>query len=249
MRYAFCVTTWSGSKLVETISYLPKGARCLVVDLSQHSWALAKGWNYGIDRLCNQEGYDVAIVLNDDVVLRPDTGDLLAWALLEGQYQQSWTDREMLVISARHAAPSDACTDVPDWDLLNAAEPKMQPGPDFAMFGITAKAFELVGPFDEEFGVWHEDRDYHHRIQLAGYEAGAYPAAWHFRNGTTRTDPERAAAGHGIFRRSRERFVEKWGGDCHHERFTRPFDPSSAVPNLGERLVSGEDISRIVDGA
>src|SRR2546430_928018 len=112
MRWAYCVITYSGSMLVETIHSVPKDARLLVVDNSQTGWSLAKSWNYGIRRLCGEEGYDAVILMNDDIVLREDTGEILARGLLEDQLKfpnGALNDgRLLLLISARHASPSDA---------------------------------------------------------------------------------------------------------------------------------------------
>jgi hypothetical protein len=227
VRYAFCVTTWSGARLQQTIAHLPRDARVLVVDTSQHQWSLSRAWNYGIDRLCTQEGFDAAFVLNDDVILRHDTAALLADAL-ENQSECEWTDRELLLISARHASPSDACTDEPDWTLLDSRDPHHQPGPDFSAFITSPRLFEKVGRFDEGFAVWCGDNSMHRLIQMAGYEAGAYAPYWHFRNGTTRSDPERQAVMQGIFDQDRAHYVDVWGGWLGAETHTVPY--GEAVP-------------------
>jgi hypothetical protein len=230
VKFAYAVTKWNGSMLDQTLHSIPPSSRVLVVNNKANNWPLSRGWNYAIDQLLWREGFDAAIVMNDDVVLRPDTGDLLAGALLRTPAFVDWTGRELLLISARHAAPSDACTDVPDWDLLRAANPVLQPGPDFACFCVGRKLFERVGRFDEEFEAFFEDNDMHRRIQLAGFEAGAYAPYWHFRNGTIRTDERRAQeVRNGLFERSKRRYCEKWGvpydqqNPIGRETFYQPF--------------------------
>jgi hypothetical protein len=225
MRWAYAVTTYSGAMLVETIHSIPKGTRLLVVDNSQHDRSLSWCWNYAIERLCLQEGYDVAICMNDDVVLRWDTGEDLARGLLEYQHtsMKKWTSRELLLLSARHAAPSDARTNEVDSDLLEAAETKFEPGPDFACFATTARLLSLVGHFDEGMQLYHEDNDMHRRIQLAGYEAGAFAPYWHFLNGTIRTNPELGARARALFEQSKQRYIDRWGGYLGQERFTTPY--------------------------
>ena len=224
MRFGFVVTTWNGARLVETISHIPKGSRCLVVDNSQTGWTLARAWNYGAGRLFS-EGYDVAIVCNDDIVLRPDTGELLATKLLELE------SNGYVLLSGRHAATNDHHTDSPDWTLLNSAVPALRPGPDFALFAITHRTFDLVGSFDEKFvPCWHEDNDYHRRIDLAGYQAGAYAPYWHYLNGTLRTDPERQAQVRaGAFEASKAYYIRKWGGIPGQERFVVPYGEKVGV--------------------
>jgi hypothetical protein len=228
---AVVVTTWNGHFLERTLEHLPPDVHRIVIDVRANRWPLSRAWNSGIDRLLWQR-FEAVVVMNDDVIVRPDTVDLLAWGILEGQhdvrYHSSWGDRKphLLLLSARHASLSDACTDEPDWALLSAAQPEWQPGPDFAMFAVTRELFERVGRFDEGFDpAWFEDNDMHRRIQLAGYEAGAFAPYWHFRNGTVRTDPERLAVAHnGGFERSKQHYIEKWGGPLGQERYTTPFD-------------------------
>src|SRR5215472_5982651 len=120
MRFAYGVTTWGGNLrpwFKETLSHIPTGSRVEIVDNSVSKWSLAKAWNAIADKLLWDETYDACIIMNDDVVLRPETGELLAWGLLEGQFQDNdyddyWhTGRpELLLLSARHAAAA-VCTD------------------------------------------------------------------------------------------------------------------------------------------
>lgn len=229
MRWAYCVVTYSGAKLVETVHSVPKGERLLVVDNSQTGWSLSKAWNYGIERLCGEEGYDAAILMNDDIVLREDTGEILARGLLEEQ--QTFPNgplndgRLLLLISARHASPSDAFTDTPDWDLLGKAEPRWQPGPDYSCFVTSLNLLRLIGPFDEGFNpCYFEDNDSHRRIQLAGYEAAALAPYWHFRSGTYRTDAAARARIDASFEGNKQRYIQKWGGIPGQERYLRPYN-------------------------
>jgi hypothetical protein len=225
MRIAYVISTWSGARIVETIHSVPKNSRLLIVDNSQHGWPLAKSWNYAIERLCVHEGYDAVIVMNDDIVLRPDTGELLAQGLLIDQFKQGF-DRELLILSARHANHGDMYTDDVNWKLLNAKRAEFQPGPDFSCFATTKKLLEVIGPFDEHFvPAYFEDNDMHRRIQLAGFEAYAYSPYWHYRSVTVRTDPERARElSSGAQARSRDYYIAKWGGMPGSEIFPTPFN-------------------------
>lgn len=230
MRIAYAISTWSGARIVETIHSIPKGQRLLVVDNSQHGWPLAKSWNYAIDRLCVHEGYDAVIVMNDDVVLRQDTGQLLAEGLLNEQFNQGY-DRELLLLSARHSNHGDMYTDEVNWKLLHDKPAQFQPGPDFSCFCTTKKLLEVVGPFDEHFvPAYYEDNDMHRRIQLAGYEAYAYAPYWHYRSVTVRTDPERAReVGGGAQAKCRDYYISKWGGTPGNEVFSTPFNRGLAI--------------------
>ncbi len=220
-KIGYCVTSYNhGPWLRLTLEHLPKDAEVLLLDTREFGGNLNQTWNHGIRTLLAD--HDVAIVLNDDVILRPDTGELLADGLLR-QADVHWTGIELLLLSARHAAPNDNRTNDADWDLLNAAEPRFQPGPDFACFAVTQKLFDVVGPFDEGFQVYASDNDMHRRIQLAGYEAGAYAPAWHLLNGTIRASAERQAAVHAIFEHDIAFYKHKWGGWLGEEQTTIPY--------------------------
>lgn len=225
MKFAYAISTWSGARIVETIQSIPKGSRLLVVDNSQHGWPLARSWNYAIERLCVHEGYDAVVIMNDDVVLRPDTGKLLVKGLLEDQFKQGF-DRELLLLSARHANHGDMYTDEVNWKVLNGKSPQFQPGPDFSCFATSKKLIERIGPFDEHFiPAYFEDNDMHRRIQLAGFEAYAYAPYWHYRSVTVRTDPERAREiSSGAQAKCRDYYIAKWGGLPASETFLTPFN-------------------------
>lgn len=230
MRYAYAISTWNGARIIETIQSLSKDRRLLVVDNSQRGWPLAKSWNYAIDRLCRGEGFDAVVIMNDDVVLRPDTGDLLVKGLLEDQFKQGY-DKELLLLSARHANHGDMFTDKVNWDLLNAKKPEFQPGPDFSCFATTGRLLDVVGEFDENFNpAYYEDNDMHRRIQLAGYEAYAYAPYWHYRSMTVRTDNERRLQMEsGAQQKCRQYYISKWGGDPGFEQYVTPFNRNSSL--------------------
>lgn len=238
MRVAYVVTTWSSLRLVETVHSLPRGTRLLVVDNSQHGWSLSRGWNYGIDRLLYREGYDAVVVMNDDVVLRPDSGENLARALLVDQHEQPALrpGPEALLVTCRHANHGDMYTDEVNHELLSAAVPQWQPGPDFSCFCVGRRLFEVVGKFDEGFNpAYFEDNDMHRRIQLAGYEGYAVTPYWHYRSGTIRGDGERRSVVEGGgFAASRSHYCRKWGvpddgrNPIGRETFAVPFNGRAA---------------------
>lgn len=231
MRVGYVVTAWSSVRLVETVHSIPKGARLLVVDNSQHGWSLSRGWNYGIDRLLYREDYDAVVVMNDDVVLRPDSGENLSRALLEG-WNRTINGPDPLLVTCRHANHGDMYTDEVNHVLLNDAKPQWQPGPDFSCFCVDRRLFEIVGKFDENFvPAYHEDNDMHRRIQLAGYEGYAVTPYWHYRSGTIRGDGERRAVlDGGGFAASRSYYCRKWGvlddgrNPIGRETYTAPFN-------------------------
>ncbi len=208
MRVAYLVVAFSSPYLVETIHSIPTGSRLLSFDNSVHDWPLAKVWNYGIDRLCRQEGYDAVIVCNDDIVLRPGTGDTLAQALAEHP--------ELLVISARHTPLSSEPAD--DLGVGTC---------DFGCFCTSARLLDIVGPFDENlWPAFFEDNTAHWQIRVAGFEAAScgYAPYFHHHNGTIKHDPARRALVEQRFPRLRQYYIDRWGGPPGQERFTLPFN-------------------------
>lgn len=237
IKFGYAITTYGqGSFLRTTLDSIPNGSIIEVIDTKQRSWPLARAWNYAMDRFLWDMALDAVIISNDDVVFRPDTGSLLAWGIIEGQFERNniepwikcedyWPEdqrgKELLLLSARHAHWSDACTSTPDNEMLTNAEPIWQPGPDFSCFCVSRRLGQVIGRFDENYNpAYFEDNDTHRRIQLAGYEAGALAPYWHFRNGTTRTDPERAAAVQASFEKCKKYYCDKWGA---------PYDSGSPI--------------------
>jgi hypothetical protein len=239
MRWAYAVTTYSGAKLVETIHSVPKGARLLVVDNSQHGHCLSSGWNYAIERLLG-EGFDAVVVMNDDIVLRADSGENLARALLKEQFEhpERRPGPEALLVTCRHANHGDMYTDEVNQALLDAAAPRWQPGPDFSCFCVGQRLLEVVGRFDENFSpAYFEDNDMHRRIQLAGFEGYAVTPYWHYRSVSYRTDPSwRAQLEGGGFDNAKRYYCAKWGAPyapginpIGKEAFTVPFNRAEAA--------------------
>ena len=231
MRYAYVVTTWNGARLHETLASIPPGSRVEVVSTKQpEPRPLSAAWNSAIDWLL-AEDYDAVIVTQDDVVLRHDTGQNLAAALVEN-WNRTIDGPEAVLVTARHANHGDMFTDQVNWERMNAARPEWQPGPDFSCFCVDHRLFERVGRFDENFDpCYFEDNDMHRRIQLAGYEGYAVTPYWHYRSMTRRSDPERNAfLDSGGFAASRSYYCEKWGAPddgaipIGRETYTVPFN-------------------------
>lgn len=214
-KIGYVVPTWNGARLVETLHSIPAGARCLVIDNSIQNWPLSKAWNYGIDRLCRKEHCDAVIVMNDDIVLAPDTGEKLAWALLQGQYGR--VKPELLLVSGYNIAmerPGALPHNLPEFSC------RWKTGPDFSCFATNARLLDVVGPFDEGFQAYCEDNDMHLRIRLAGYEGASYAPYYHYASTTVKTDPSRR----GIVGTSKQRYLQKWGGEPGHERYATPWN-------------------------
>jgi hypothetical protein len=232
-RIAYVVTTWYGHKLIETIQSLPKGERLLVIDTSVNGWCLAKAWNYGLRKLTIDEGYDVAIVLNDDVVLKPETGQDLADALLVRQWvdERPDKDREVLLLSgyniSHHGVPPSSPPTKAAKDL-DEFKVRWGTGPDYSCWAATRKLLDVIGPFDESFvPAWFEDNDSHYRIFGSGFQALSYAPYFHYAsqtvNGGGPISEARKSETQVMFDANKAYYVKKWGGLPGRETYTVPF--------------------------
>jgi GT2 family glycosyltransferase len=244
-RYAYAVTTYNGSKLIETVQSLPTDARVLVLDQSQVDRPLAAAWNYGYHRLVEQEGFDYVITMNDDVVLAPDTGDLLYEAIDIRQYEDArpCRDQMILLVSAynvrdvNRGTPQDPPKFTSDDFRSDQKRPKHMrqfqarwgTGPDYSCFIFGRTLIQQVGEFDERFPLYFEDNDSHQRIRLSGFEALSYAPYYHYGSGTTNSNPGIQEFVAGKYRASEEYYLRKWGGPPGQERNIAPFKPALVV--------------------
>lgn len=223
-KYAWAVTTWSGGHLVETIHSIPSGDRLLVIDNSQTGNCLSWSWNYAIDRLCKEEGYESVIICNDDIILQPDTGDLLSDALLNRQFtdDRPEKDRLLLIVTAYNlrARAGSGPEEQKESEGL-----RWKPHPDFSCFCTSIQLHETVGRFDEQFQpAYAEDNDMHRRIFVGGFQAMSFSGYFHYGGGTTNEDVERHSEVRATFDRNIAYYRLKWGGNPGNERFTLPFN-------------------------
>lgn len=97
---------------------------------------------------------DYALVVNNDVLLRPDT------------YRRLVEDGGQFVTCVGNDDPQ--CIG-PPWE-----EPKEtpRPHPDFSCYLIRQECWRTVGPFNQDFsGAYAEDSDYHVRLHRTGINA------------------------------------------------------------------------------
>ena len=98
-------------------------------------------------------------------------------------------------------------------------------GPDFSCYLIRRECHEKYR-FDERFSpAYHEDSDYHRRLWLGGDGgkiAGCTLPYLHYGSRTIHRSPEALQAFQPQFAACRARYVQKWGGEPHHERKLNP---------------------------
>jgi GT2 family glycosyltransferase len=116
--------------------------------------SVSASWNFGLNFCFRNLRADYALVLNNDIELRPDT------------YRHLVADGGGFVTGVG----SDDYTKIVPLEDPDPA--KKRKHPSFSCFLIRREVFEKVGPFDERFeGAYCEDMDYHMRMHAAGIEA------------------------------------------------------------------------------
>jgi GT2 family glycosyltransferase len=162
---------------------------------------LAKSWNEGI-LLAADKGFEVTLVVNEDVLMGAGDVNRLAEAALERP--------ECLLVMGR---------------AYHAYEARWGPS-EYGCFAITPRALSTLGCFDENFfPVYCEDSDYRRRAALAGLENYCCPDTNILHGGgESLGDPALAAQNRVTYQRNREYFIRKWGEVDGHCRFERPFD-------------------------
>jgi len=151
---------------------------------------VSASWNYaleGIFRNCPH-----ALVVNNDVELRPDT------------YRSLLEDGGDFVTAVS----------VDNVEGIRGEWRKApRPHPDFSCFLIRKKVWETIGRFDESMKLYASDGDYHLRMQKAGITAYTIGIPFfHYASGTLKSAmPGEKAAISAQADRDRYTFELKWG--------------------------------------
>lgn len=224
-----------------TVAWL-KTQRDIAVMHLRPALSVAGAWNAALKYWFYSQGAEWALVVNNDVELRPDTyRHLLADG---GGFVTAVGTRDpekitpAAYIKTRAVGPTTAePMSIPvfiDPDPL-----KKRPHPDFSCYLIRRETFEKVGPFDDGFArAFCEDSDYHVRMQLAGIKAEALelPFLHHGSQTIKNADPVEARLIGLQADRNREYFLKKWGFAVGSEAYYRWF---SADPPQEEYDTAG----------
>lgn len=143
------------------------------VSYRQQPLSVAASWNFGLKWLF-ENGVQHVLVMNNDVLLRPDFY------------------RELLAANLPFATGVGVSTvNQMDEEYVRQDRPR----PDFSGFLIRKECWEKVGPFDERYKTaFYEDNDFHVRLHRAGITATCIGIPfWHFGSGTIKeaTNAER----------------------------------------------------------
>lgn len=185
---------------------------------NEERWSCTKSWNYGVNDAF-ERGFDYVFIINNDVILRPDTIDILI-----DRFEADVNHGLALVSSMDVSGEAD-----PHKMLeLNRDDVTEAEHPCFSAFMISRKTWESIGEFDEGFKpAYFEDNDYHYRINLAGLKAIICPRSMFYHFGS-RTQNEASEDGKPmvpgpLFENNRAYYSAKWGGVPGQEKWKTPF--------------------------
>jgi len=181
-----------------------------VLPLIQNNWDVNHGvsvaWNHGLQDAI-EEDCDVAVIINDDVVLGRGTLDKLV------------ADVEDLdLVSAASGEETEPGLRMDD--------------SDFACFAVKPEDFvEKFGWFDEKYKLgYFEDNDMSYRIRLMGNRQAVRRDARFFHEGSvTQFWNGGRVVSHELFRRNQARYEAKWGGMPRSEVYDSPFDHGGSI--------------------
>jgi len=191
--------------------------------------SLSAVWNRAL-RFCWEAGATEAWAVNNDVRLHQDTYAVLlnamtvarAWFVTGVSVKEGQFDPTMDL----WAAPG---TPTPSRDDGIRPEGFHYGGPDFSCCLIRKECHRWF-QFDEGFvPAYHEDNDFHRRLQLAGFGERIYGLNipfLHYGSATVNRSPDIRAQWQPRFAACQRYYVEKWGGLPGSETFTFPFNQS-----------------------
>lgn len=169
---------------------------------------VSKSWNYGIQDL---RWCDYIFVINDDVILQPETLNLMI---------DAYREHDMHILNPRNTRD-----DEPSEGLAEHC--------DFSCFMLTYEVFKKIGTFDENFfPAYFEDNDYYYRAKLLGLKVGTAKWIPFFHSGsiTQFMDQKNPVVPGQLFEANRAYYISKWGGEPGHEVFLTPYNDPNMTP-------------------
>lgn len=182
-----------------------------IIDNWKNNRGCAGAWNEGMRRAI-LDGYDYAVISNDDVTFEPGCIKQMHKTLME---------TDATIVSANH-------------NFQDKSTEKLYENISLFCFAVNIpKLINSCGSFDENFyPAYFEDNDMHYRMKLAGAKGyiNRRAIAWHVGSGTQNADPENPVVPSQRFEQLRSYYVQKWGGVPGEEKYTNPFnDPNKPI--------------------
>jgi len=166
--------------------------------LNETNLGVSKAWNQILNWGLSHDDCEIVYVLNNDIVLHPDSLRLMTNSILVGGKEgisglNIGNLPSMLIYFTR--CDEDA---------------RYSSAMNFSCFGLTPKTVKRVGLFDEGFKMaYWEDNDYHHRMNLEGIDASCdrFAAFTHY---GSRSIKEGGVQHEPYFTQNKEYFQAKW---------------------------------------
>lgn len=169
--------------------------------------SVAASWNMALELVFNAAASDYALVVNNDVELRPDTYRLLVED--GGGFVTAVGVRELS-------------------NTLSVPNPNAKrPHPDFSCFLIRREVYQKIGPFDENFLIaFCEDGDYDLRMYKAGIRAYCIdlPYLHHGSMTVKNAEPGEVRKIQEQAAKNRLYFKNKWGFEMGSEEYYTALD-------------------------
>lgn len=186
------------------------------LDLPQNV-GVSNSWNAGIELGYDMLKCDIVILLNNDIILREKTLEIM--------------ERELKTDGVGLISACDIMSKCANEEEFFKLEIKEQPDfveePEFSCFAINRTCYERVGYFDEYiYPAYFEDNDYHYRMKLAGLHAykDRNNYYWHYGSRTRQSDPLLKEWLNYCYTGNEKYYKEKWGGEPEKEKYTIPFE-------------------------
>lgn len=176
-----------------TVEYLTTSTSVFTI-FSNKQLSLSACWNKCLQVVFHL-GYQSALVVNNDIELRPDT----------------YTRLRLTDLPFVTAVSVGSVEQMMDHDESKPFDPR--PHPDFSCFMIRPEVYTAVGPFDESYyPAYGEDADWHVRAHRAGYNLYCVDLPFlHHSSGTLKYADE-----------YEKRLIEK-GADANRNRFRNKY--------------------------
>jgi GT2 family glycosyltransferase len=190
-------------------------------------WGFQQSVNYGV-KDAFERGFDIAFVVNNDIILHPEA----IWRLADRFAKGGVGMVTCMDVAGEMKEKGMVAYDVDkllaqDKEQIDEAE-----HPCFSAFALDADCWHEIGEMDELFfPAYHEDNDYHYRMKLDALPAIVLPTSMFFHFGS-RTTIEGGENGKQVvtnlqFENTRSNYVKKWGGRPGEEKYEHPYNDSS----------------------
>lgn len=172
---------------------------------------LSLAWNFGIHK-CIENGCDIIIVPNLDIVLEPNTIDLLV------KFGAVEANKDVVVWSPRQYKPDEQRPTVTEGEIGNGA--------DFFCFVVRNNVQKILGEFDEQFNpAYFEDNDMDYRAKLSGNRTCKLLGlpVLHYGSQTIRNDDKLFTMNRYTYSENQNKFIFKWNGLPGMEKYINPY--------------------------